>query len=172
MILHRLGSRRRVFGGGLTALLLLLVLGACASLKPKQLQVSVVSVRLLEAGFAEQKFGLTLEVLNPNGREYVINRLDCQLEVAGAPFARGTFNRDIVLAADGRTVVELPVKMRLKEFLNTAGGRLLAGIGPAGKGEISYRLQGSALVDGVWVIPFDRTGMIDLLNQEKAPAGF
>lgn len=168
---YRFWKQAQVLRAGAVALLMLAMLGACASLKPRQLQVSVISIRLLEAGFAEQKFGLSLEVQNPNGREYVINRLECELEVAGAPFARGTFNRQVVLAADGRTVLELPVKMRLKEFLNTAGGRLLAGVGPAGKGEISYRLQGSALVDGVWLIPFERTGMIDLFNHDRTPAG-
>ena len=140
------------------------LLAGCASLKPVPPEVSILSVRVLEMGFSEQKFGLLLRVRNPNSREFVLNRLNYELELAGSPFARGQLTTALTLPANGETSVEVPANMRLGDFLNSAAGRLLAGGGPAGRGELDYRLFGTARVDDMWSAPFEKKGLIDLFK--------
>lgn len=159
----------QLFVRSLAGLVLLVAVGGCASLKPQAPEVSIDSVRLLEMGFAEQKFGILLRVRNPNEREFMLNRLDYQLEVSGQPFARGQLERAVSLAAKGETLIEVPANMRLGDFLNSAAGKLLAGAGPSGRGELDYRLFGTARIDDSWSAPFERKGKIDLFK--AAPRG-
>lgn len=158
-------SRLRLF----FLLLLAGLLGACASLRPEPPEVAIDSVRLLEMGFAEQKFGILLRVRNPNGREFVLNQLDYQLELSGQPFARGQLDSAVTLPALGETLVEVPANMRLADFLNSPAGKLLSGGGPSGRGEIAYRLFGSARIDDTWEAPFERQGKIDLFKAFDRP---
>lgn len=149
---------------GLAGLVLLVAIAGCASFKPQAPEVSIDSVRLLEMGFAEQKFGILLRVRNPNDREFMLNKLDYQLELSGHPFARGQLDRAVALAAKGETLIEVPANMRLGDFLNSAAGKLLAGAGPSGRGELDYRLFGTARIDDAWSAPFERRGKIDLFK--------
>lgn len=155
---------RQFFVRGLAGLILLVGIAGCASLKPQAPEVSIDSVRLLEMGFAEQKFGILLRVRNPNDREFMLNKLDYQLELSGSPFARGQLDRAVSLAAKGETLIEVPANMRLGDFLNSAAGKLLAGAGPSGRGELDYRLFGTARIDDSWSAPFERKGKIDLFK--------
>lgn len=152
----------------LGAILIGALLGACASFKPQAPEVTIESVRLLEMGFSEQKFSILLRVGNPNNRDFVLNKLTYQLDLSGQPFARGEFDRTVTLPAKGQAMLEVPANMRLGDFLNSAAGKLLAGGGPAGRGEIDYRLSGSARIDDAWSAPFDRKGKIDLFKAAEA----
>jgi LEA14-like dessication related protein len=140
------------------------LLTACASFKPAPPEVSILSVRVLEMGFSEQKFGILLRLHNPNGREFVLNKLSYELELAGSPFARGQLTTAVTLPAMGETSVEVPANMRLGDFLNSAAGKLLAGGGPDGRGELDYRLFGTAQIDDMWSAPFEKKGVIDLFK--------
>ena len=151
---------RRTFLGSLLVWATVLMT-ACASLRPEPPQLSVISVRPVEMGFAEQKFAVLLRIHNPNRRDFVLNKLDYRLEVDGQAFARGVLDKVLTLPAEGDAVVELPVAMRLGEFLTSAVGQLLVGGGPAGKGQMNYQLIGNALIDGLWAVPFDKKGVFD-----------
>ena len=147
-----------------------IIVSACASFKPLPPQLSIVSVRPTELSFSEQKFGVLLRIRNPNQRDFVLNKLDYQLELSGAPFATGLLNQAATIPALGESVIEVPVSMRLFDFLNSAVGGLLAGSGPPGKGELEYRLTGTALLDGLWSVPFEKIGQVDIgkvLNRAK-----
>lgn len=144
--------------------LLAALFAACASFKPAPPEVSILSVRVLEMGFAEQKFGILLRVHNPNRREFVLNKLSYELELAGSPFARGQLTTAITLPANGETSIEVPANMRLGDFLNSSAGKLLAGGGPAGRSELDYRLFGTAQIDDTWSAPFEKKGLIDLFK--------
>lgn len=162
------------FGSGrglvlVLAALLVVFSGGCASLKPEAPEVSIDAVRLLEMGFAEQKFAVRLRVRNPNNREFVLDRLDYVLELSGSPFARGRLDRSVSLPARGETVIEVPANMRLNDFLNSAAGKLLSGAGPSGRGQLDYRLVGTAQVDGTWNAPFERKGTISLFKNDQRP---
>ena len=147
---------------------LAVLLAACASFKPAPPVVTIESVRLLEMGFSEQKFILLLRVGNPNQREFVLNKLSYQFDLSGQPFARGHFEQAVTLPALGEVMIEVPADMRIGDFLRSAAGKLLAGGGPAGRGEIDYRLSGSARIDDAWSAPFDRKGKIDLFKAAEA----
>ena len=149
--------------------LLVAFFAGCASLRPEAPEVSIDSVRLLEMGFAEQKFGIRLRVRNPNSREFVLNKLDYVLELSGSPFARGQLDRSVQLPARGETVIEVPANMRLNDFLNSAAGKLLAGAGPSGRGQLDYRLIGTAQIDDTWNAPFERRGTISLFKNGDRP---
>lgn len=158
----------RVFALVLAALLAVFSAG-CASLKPEAPEVSIDAVRLLEMGFAEQRFAIRLRVRNPNNREFVLNKLDYVLELSGSPFARGQLDRAVRLPARGETVIEVPANMRLRDFLNSAAGKLLSGAGPSGRGQLDYRLIGTAQVDDAWNAPFERRGTISLFKNDQWP---
>lgn len=149
--------------------LLALLFAGCASLKPQAPEVSIESVRLLEMGFSEQKFGIRLRVRNPNNREFLVNKIDYRLELSGSPFARGQLDRPVRLPARGETVIEVPANMRLADFFNSAAGKVLAGAGPSGRGQIDYRLFGTAQIDDAWDAPFDRKGAISLFKNGERP---
>lgn len=156
-----------VWSRRLTRPLLLVLFGvmaACASLKPAPPEVSILSVRVLEMGFSEQKFGILLRLRNPNSREFVLNKFSYQLDLAGQPFARGQLDAQVTLAASAETTIEVPANMRLADFLNSPAGKLLAGGGPAGRGELDYRLFGTANIDATWSAPFEKKGKIDLFK--------
>ena len=168
MNIKSLGGVRWFFAWGLVGLF---VLAGCASLKPKPPEVSILSVRLLEMGFSEQKLGIVVRIHNPNDREFQLNQLDYQLELGGHPFARGALAREVVLPASGETVIEIPAQIRLASFLGSAVGKLLTGEGPAGRGELDYRLYGSARIDNVWSAPFEKAGRIELFKPADAKKG-
>lgn len=157
----------RAWSSHLTRLLVLAlfgVLAACASLKPAPPEVSILSVRVLEMGFSEQKFGILLRLRNPNSREFVLNKFSYQLELAGQPFARGQLDTQVTLPASAETTIEVPANMRLADFLGSPAGKLLAGAGQAGSGELDYRMFGTANIDDTWSAPFEKKGKIDLFK--------
>ncbi|MEZ5626289.1 MAG: LEA type 2 family protein [Rhodocyclaceae bacterium] len=148
-------NRRRVLTAAAA-----LALAGCASL-PLNMQppeVSVSDLRLLDVGLLEQRFGLSLRVLNPNDAEIPIDGLSFTVELNGKP-------------CQGR---EQPGGHRAAPQRGHARGRsrqlthrLLRQFGAMAKGQerIDYRIHGTLgtgrLFGGV---PFDQKGEVDFAD--------
>ena len=77
-------SRRRLAGLA-AAMLGLTALGGCAGLQlgMKNPEVTVANIRLLDGNLLEQRFLLTLRVMNPNTSEIAIEGLTFKVDLNG-----------------------------------------------------------------------------------------
>ncbi|MCB1961187.1 MAG: LEA type 2 family protein [Rhodocyclaceae bacterium] len=152
--MHHLPIRRRCL-----LALLVLALGGCASL-PLSMQppeVSVADLRLIEAGLLEQRFGLSLRVLNPNDVDIPVEGLRFAVELNGKPFARGVSGAAVTIPRLGEAVLEVEAVSSLAGML-----RQLRAFG-AERQRIDYRIAGELVTGGLRAaMPFERSGEIDL----------
>ncbi|KAA3652997.1 MAG: hypothetical protein DWQ11_09770 [Proteobacteria bacterium] len=155
-------NRRRVLTAAAA-----LVLAGCASL-PLNMQppeVSVSDLRLLDVGLFEQRFGLSLRVLNPNDAEIPIDGLSFTVELNGKPFAKGVSNQAV-------TVPRLSEAMLEVEAVSSLTG-LLRQFGAMAKGQerIDYRIHGTLYTGRLFGgVPFDQRGEVDFADL-GVPAG-
>lgn len=155
-------NRRRVLTAAAA-----LALAGCASL-PLNMQppeVSVSDLRLLDVGLFEQRFGLSLRVLNPNDAEIPIDGLSFTVELNGKPFAKGVSNQAV-------TVPRLSEAMLEVEAVSSLTG-LLRQFGAMAKGQerIDYRIHGTLYTGRLFGgVPFDQKGEVDFADL-GVPAG-
>ena len=94
------------------ALIALLSLAGCASLP--QLQppgIALARIELLQLGFDEQRFGLELEVTNPNGIPLPITGIRYGLTVSGIELGNGASTEPMRIAANGSSRVQLELSV-------------------------------------------------------------
>ena len=137
-----------------------LALGAaaagCTLLADSPPSVEVMSVELLAQNGMDGQFGVTLCVANPNGNEIVFDKLNAELDVAGAPLAAGTTNLAVRLPPRSFTAVPVTVVATAANL-----GPQLLGIVHAGR--IDYRIRGGISLQTPLAVtlPFSRTGHLD-----------
>ena len=151
--------RRRLLGlalGGAAAGLL----AACAGtpLRPLKPEVSVADVRLEGGNLVEQRFLLTLRVINPNRFDIPVQGLSFTLELAGQPFARGVGSKPVTVPALGEALVEVNATTGLAGLL-----RQFRNLGKGGE-TIPYRLKGRLVTGSYGDLDFDRSGEVDALK--------
>jgi len=150
-------SRRRLAGLAV-AMLGLTALGGCAGLQLglKKPEVTVSNIRLLDGNLLEQRFLLTLRVMNPNTSEIAIEGLTFKVDLNGQPFAKGVGNQPVVIPRLGEAMVEVTA--------TTGLGGLLRQWKALGKGrdKVDYRLSGRLVTGSFGGIDFDQTGEVEL----------
>lgn len=161
-------SRRRLAGLA-AAMLGLTALGGCAGLRlgMQKPEVTVANIRLLDGNLLEQRFLLTLRVMNPNTSEIAIEGLTFKVDLNGQPFAKGVGNQPVVIPRLGEAMVEVTA--------TTGLGGLLRQWKALGKGrdKVDYRLSGRLVTGNFGGIDFDQTGEVELPKglAEGASAG-
>ena len=105
----------------------------------------------------QQPIRLTLHAINPNDRAIAIRDIECNLELAGTPFAQGVSDAAFTLPALGETDFTLNVTANLNNVLAALAGGL-------GHHMVDYRLYGQVRLQGglVRTIPFDQKGRVRL----------
>lgn len=150
-------SRRRLAGLA-AAMLGLTALGGCAGLRlgMQKPEVTVANIRLLDGNLLEQRFLLTLRVMNPNTSEIAIEGLTFKVDLNGQPFAKGVGNQPVVIPRLGEAMVEVTA--------TTGLGGLLRQWKALGKGrdKVDYRLSGRLVTGSFGGIDFDQTGEVEL----------
>lgn len=150
-------SRRRLAGLAV-AMLGLTALGGCAGLQlgMRKPEVSVANIRLLDGNLLEQRFLLTLRVMNPNTSEIAIEGLTFKVDLNGQPFAKGVGNQPVVVPRLGEAMVEVTA--------TTGLGGLLRQLKAFGKGreKVDYRISGRLVTGSFGGIDFDQTGEVEL----------
>jgi len=149
-------SRRRLAGLAV-AMLGLTALGGCAGLRlgMQKPEVSVANIRLLDGNLLEQRFLLTLRVMNPNTSEIAIEGLTFKVDLNGQPFAKGVGNQPVVVPRLGEAMVEVTATTGL-------GGLLRQLKAFKGREKVDYRISGRLVTGNFGGIDFDQTGEVEL----------
>ena len=149
-------SRRRLAGLA-AAMLGLTALGGCAGLQlgMQKPEVSVANIRLLDGNLLEQRFLLTLRVMNPNTSEIAIEGLTFKVDLNGQPFAKGVGNQPVVIPRLGEAMVDVTATTGL-------GGLLRQFKAFKGREKVDYRISGRLVTGSFGGIDFDQTGEVEL----------
>lgn len=134
-----------------------LLLAACGGLplNAEPPRLSIAGLSLIDANLFEQRFKLQLRVQNPNDFALPIQALNYTIEINEQPFATGVSNRPVTVPSYASELLEV-------EAISNLGG-LLRQVKNAVTGNLSYRLQGDALVgDDKRKIRFEQHGEVDL----------
>lgn len=162
-----LNPTRRRLAGLAVASLGLAALGGCAGLRlgMQKPEVTVANIRLLEGNLLEQRFLLTLRVMNPNTSEIAIEGLTFKVDLNGQPFAKGVGNQPVVIPRLGEAMVEVTA--------TTGLGGLLRQLKALGKGrdKVDYRISGRLVTGSFGGIDFDQTGEVELPKGLAEAAG-
>ena len=139
------------------AMLGLTALGGCAGLQlgMKKPEVTVANIRLLDVNLLEQRFLLTLRVMNPNTSEIAIEGLTFKVDLNGQPFAKGVGNQPVVVPRLGEALVEVTATTGL-------GGLLRQLKAFKGREKVDYRISGRLVTGNFGGIDFDQTGEVEL----------
>jgi LEA14-like dessication related protein len=134
-------------------------LGGCASLLPKLAPPTLVITGVAIGGgnLQQQQIKLTFHATNPNNRAIPIRSIECNLELAGSPFAQGTTDAAFTLPALGETDFNLNVTANMNSVLAALAGGF-------GRHAVDYRVYGQVHLQGglVRTIPFDQKGSVRL----------
>lgn len=145
--------RRHLFGS-----IAMLALSACATL-PGSLtppEVTLADLRLIDVGLFEQRFGLSLRVVNPNNVDIPVEGLSFALELNGTSFATGVSNESVKIPRLGEAILDVQAVSSLTGLLHQL--RRLS----QGDQGIEYRIHGKLITDGLLGgVPFDKRGQIE-----------
>lgn len=111
----------------------------CATLgriRFQPLDVRLAEVQIMGLGFSGGTLNLVLDVHNPNGYEIRTQRLTADLELEETHFGDATLERDVRLAPEGNTLVDVPLRFTWEGV--GAGARALLGMG-----SVQYRMRGT-----------------------------
>lgn len=130
----------------------LLGLSACSGLSKKP-EISLAGVELVGIGRVEQRFVLRLNVRNPNAVDLSLKALDFEVELDGKHFARGSAAKPMVIPSQGEAVLEVQAASNLAAVVQQ-----LRSARKNGREKVSYRIFGTAEVEGLGRLPFERRG--------------
>jgi LEA14-like dessication related protein len=142
----------------LMAVLVVMVLGACAYSRLEKPDLKVVDVQLLKGDLLQQQLRVRMRVQNPNDRELPVSGITYQLQVGGEAFAHGESERNFVVPALGSAEFDVNVTANAA----TTVLRLLAGNRKLDK--LEYRLVGKVSLSSGMLrsLKFDEQGEINL----------
>ncbi len=151
--------RIHIAGLALIGVALGAALGGCASLVPKLAPPTLVITGVAIGGgnLQQQQIKLTFHATNPNARAIAIRSIDCNLELAGNPFAQGATDAPFTLPALGESDFNLNVTANMNSVLAALAGGF-------GRHAVDYRVYGQVHLQSGLVrnIPFDQNGSVRL----------
>lgn len=137
-------------------------LAGCASVVPRleAPDLSVVDVQMQESTLFEQRFLVTMRVLNPNDRDLPVRGIDYNMELMGEKVGRGLTNQAFTVPAMGEATFDMTVTTNLATGLL----KLLPKLQRGETSEIEYRIVGkvSTQLGVIRSIPFDEKGTLKL----------
>ncbi len=152
----------------LTVILSLLMTG-CAGLEKREEapRVNLVSLRVLDVQFFEQRYGLTLRVINPDRREISIEGISFEVELNGQAFAYGVSGDPVVIPGFGEQTLEVEVISTLFNVVEQ-----LHNLEQRSGQPLEYRIHGRiSVTGGLMSIPFEQQGSIGPAPSGQSSAG-
>ena len=143
------------------AVLLVLQLASCGGLSKKP-GITLAGIELVGLGLVEQRFVLKLAIRNPNDVDLPVNALNFDVELNGTPFAQGASVRPLVVPRRGESVLEVKAVSRLDNVLWQ-----MREAQKGSRDRVTFRIYGKAEVEGLGLIPFERTGDIPAMRFGK-----
>ncbi len=145
--------------------LTLVLLAACGSLPPANLQppdVSVSNLSLTDIGLDRLRFQVLLETRNPNAVDVPLTNVRLDLTVFDVALAHGTVvERQVTLPAGGSLQVPVEFTVPTSRLLDVLD-RFRSG----NWDNFSYRLAGNANWGNTpFGVPFERSGNLDILKR-------
>ena len=137
------------------------LLTACAATRdPLPPEVRLADLRPVGVGLIEQRFELSLRLVNRNDFALDIDGLTVDLELNGQPFASGVSNRSLTIPRLGQVVTAVEVSTSLLEVLQSL-------LDVADSGRLSYRISGVAYMTGFAgfggeTVPYEHQGTLAL----------
>jgi LEA14-like dessication related protein len=116
-----------------------LAVAGCATLGRIRFQapeVRLAEVQIMGLGFSGGTLNLVLDVHNPNGYEIRTQRLTADLELEETHFGDVALERNVRLAPEANTLVDVPLRFTWEGV--GAGARALLGMG-----SVQYRMRGT-----------------------------
>ena len=136
-------------------------LASCAALAPhfEQPQLTVVSIEIKDATFAEQRFRVRLRVQNPNDRALPVTGISYTIQLAGEDFGQGMAADAFTVPPFGEAEFDLLMTTNLASSLWKVLPRLKDSSQP-----IEYRLVGKVSTNLLFLrtLPFDERGSFSL----------
>lgn len=133
--------------------------GGCATLVPQleAPQLAITAVEFAGGSVQQQQIRLMLHATNPNNRAIAIKGIECDLEIAGMPFAHGETDAAFTLPALGAADFTINVSANLNNALAVLAASM-------GHKSVDYHFYGKVHLPGgiLRTIPFDGTGRVRL----------
>lgn len=137
-------------------LIVVAAFSACALLEGRRVppEVSLVDLAPIGAAGFEQRFAVTLRIVNPNEAPLAADGLDLILEMNGRRLARALSDESFVVPRLGQTLVTLVATTNLIDLFRQA-------IHLPEAGHLDYTLRGRVLLggSGEW-LRFERKGTL------------
>jgi LEA14-like dessication related protein len=144
------------------ALIVLILLGSCASYRP--VDAFVIGLAPAESGALEQRVRIDLRLQNPNDRPLVVHGMRVDLDLNGQRLARGVSNAHFTVPALGEATTSITTSTSLFDLARQA--TVLSG-----RTTMDYALSGVLFVDGVpGSVNFHQKGRIGGVNQKRTGA--
>ena len=123
-------------------------------------EVRLADLRPVGGGLIEQRFELSLRLVNRNDFALEIDGLTVELDLNGQPFASGLSNRSLTIPRLGQVVAPVEVSTTLLEVVQSL-------LDVAGSGRLSYRISGVAYMSGFAgfggeTVPYEHEGTLAL----------
>ncbi len=130
-------------------------LSACASWQLREpLGVTIADFTPVEMTLLEQRYAVTVRLLNPNDADIAFDGVAFDLEINGQPFAKGVSNRAGVIPRFGETLVDLQVVSGLQHILGQ-----ISQLQKGDQAGFTYRIKGRVHTGGLLgSVPFSTSG--------------
>lgn len=142
---------------GPSVVLLLLALAGCASLNPsfEEPEVSLVNLKPLPIEGVEQRFEITLRILNPNDRALSADGIDLILDLNGQRLGRGVSSAPFEIPELSDGTIKLIATTHLLDVMRQAFAL------PEAEGQFDYELRGRIrLTNSIGWIRFTKQGSL------------
>ncbi len=142
------------------------ILTACSSFGGYQEtpHVSLVSIKPIEMGLLEQRYGLQLRILNPNDDEIPVKGLSYSIEINGHEFAYGVSRQPVTIPPFSEALLDVEVVSNLLNLMQQ-----FQQMSNENTDSLDYRLKGKiSLAKSLAKLPFNVEGKLTWLPKSNS----
>jgi len=122
----------------LLVLLCVTTFGGCTVFGMREpINVTIADLKPIEVGVLEQRYAMTVRLLNPNDVDIAFDGVVFDLEINGIPFAKGVSAQNSVIPRFGEAVIDVQMVSGLQNILRQIN-ELLKG----DRASVTYRIKG------------------------------
>lgn len=150
-------------------LILLLLIVGCTGLEQRQEppRVNLVNLRILDVQLFEQRYGLTLRIINPDRSALSIKGISFEVELNGKEFAYGVSGEPVTVPAFGEETMEVEVVGTLFNVVDQ-----LRELEQRSGKPLEYRIHGKISISGgLFSIPFEQKGTLGPTRNQAPSTG-